>query len=121
MRKHLSVVMLLARSTIYPILILLAGMAAGQIALFLARFSDACTAADAGISMRGFETLFGEGLLPWLFGAVFLAVTILLCSTGCGFGEPYRLHHRPAANRGTVCLLVAGGLQRGNLSAALGG
>lgn len=121
MRKHLSVVMLLARSTIYPILILLAGMAAGQIALFLARFSDACTAADAGISMRGFETLFGEGLLPWLFGAVFLAVTILLCSTGCGFGSrtDYTIGRLQIGER---CVFWwQGGLQRGNLSAALGG
>ena len=89
MKKHLSVAMLLARSTIYPVLALLAVMAGAQIALFSVRFRDAAAAASAGAGtgMRALEALFGEGLIPWIFGGAFLLITVLLCSAGCSFGS----------------------------------
>lgn len=81
MKKHLSVLMLMARSTIYKILALLVLMAAGESALFCFALSDlAGRGEDDAFSL---ELVLGQSRIAWVFGACFLLLTALLVMTGC--------------------------------------
>lgn len=79
MRQHLSVLTLLTRSTIYPIAVLLAVMAAVEAVLF-----SLAMGANGTLSLTG---MIRSSRIVWVFGAAFLLLTVLLCRTGCEFGS----------------------------------
>ena len=75
MKKHLSVLMLLARSSIYPLLALLAAVAAAQAGAFL-------LAARMAQGVVSPEILVKNGRLSLIFAAGFLALSALACTFG---------------------------------------
>ncbi len=77
MKQHLSVFMLLARSTIYPIAGLLLLTAAAEAGLFWAVLGSGAAAELPALLDKS------RGL--WVFGACFLLTTLLLSLTGCEF------------------------------------
>lgn len=79
MRPHLSVLMLLARSTIYKVLGLLLALALVEGALFhLALVSNG--SGDSGFV--SLERAFAQSRIPIVFGVCFLVMTILIERTG---------------------------------------
>lgn len=77
MKKHLSVFMLMARSTVYRVLCLLAAMVAAETGLFWFTLSRGVTGDSFSL-----ELLIGKSRVALVFGAVFLLLTALLTSTG---------------------------------------
>lgn len=87
MKKHISVVLLFARSTVFPMLILLAAMAAGELALFRHSLDIQLRAAAAGVEMDSLEVIIDYSNITLIFGLAFLLLTMLLCLPGCRFGS----------------------------------
>lgn len=87
MKKHLSVFMLMARSTIYRLLILLLAMAAAQALLFHFTLNAATAAADAGLGPDTLETVISRSHIAWVFAICFVLMAVLLCLTGCNYGS----------------------------------
>lgn len=79
MKRVTSVLLLLARSSIYKILAVLAVMAAAQTGLFVRAMRTAAAAQDGFL----LETAFARGGALYLFGAAALLITLLLAATGC--------------------------------------
>lgn len=79
MKKHLSVLMLFARSSIYKLLGLLILMAAAEAALFLLVLGRS---PDSPLEM-----IFSQGKTAIVCGVAFVLYTALLCLTGCEFGS----------------------------------
>lgn len=86
MKKHLSVLCLAARSSVFKIAVILPVMAAAQAGLFLFYLSEAKKAMAAGLPNTPLESLFDKPLWSTVFGAAFLLITFFLCRTGCSFG-----------------------------------
>lgn len=86
MKKHISVLCLAARSSVYKVILILLLMAAAQAGLFLYYLQEGLKIAAAGIANTPLESLFDKPLLQAVFGAAFFAVTFFLCRTGCAFG-----------------------------------
>ena len=83
MRKHLSVLMLFTRSTLYRFLWIIFAMAAAQSVLFVFAFRSA----------RGFfglNTILGESRLQIVCAGCFLLLCALLCLTGSELGSKQR-------------------------------
>lgn len=78
MKKHISVFMLMARSTIYKLLGLLILMAAVEGILFWLILSRG--ALEDGFSL---ELVIRQSRIIWVFGVCFLLMTLLLSLTGC--------------------------------------
>lgn len=76
MKKHFSVFMLMARSTMVQILGLLVLMAAAEGALFWLTMNRGAT--DSGFSL---ELVIRDGRMIWVFGICFLLLTALLSRT----------------------------------------
>ncbi len=87
MKKHLSVLMLIAGSTIYKVLGLLAFMAAAEGALFTLTLRGSLTAYEAGLGMTAIETVFLRSRVSLVFAVCFLLLMVLLCTTGCEYGS----------------------------------
>lgn len=79
MKKHLSVLMLLVRSSFYKLLALLAAMAAVQTALFYLALR-----AEPELAL---PALFSKGRTGLICGAAFVLYTAVLCLTGCELGS----------------------------------
>lgn len=94
MKKYLSVYAMLARGSIWRVLILLCLMAAGQCGRFLHRLqnelilyeSRAAQFAEEAAEIIRLEGLFDFSTVSGTFGAVFLLICIVLCLPGCGWG-----------------------------------
>ncbi len=78
MRKHLSVLMLFARSSICRVILLLAVMAVTESCVFYLRISG------NNVSL---ENAFEISYIKWIFAAVFIGITIILCQAGASFGS----------------------------------
>lgn len=78
MKRHLSIWMLMARSTIYKVLGLFLALAAADGALF-------ALALRQGASALGLEQVLTESHLPAVFGAGLVLLTVVLCLNGCEF------------------------------------
>ena len=87
MRKHLSVLMLMTRSTIYKVLALLVLMAGAEWLAFRAVFNSALAAMNKGTGFAELEGVLSKSGIAWIFAACFLLMTALLCSTGCEYGS----------------------------------
>lgn len=82
MKKHMSVFMLMARSTIYRVLGLLAVLVVAEVGLFMLTFSHG-TVWDSVQGSVSLEGLIAQSRISWVFCAIFLFVTVLLmASTG---------------------------------------
>lgn len=79
MKKHLSVLMLFVRSTLYKVLALLALLAGAQAVLF--HLSMGRQAA------MGLSAVIEGSYIQWVFGVIFLLVTVVLCRPGCDYGS----------------------------------
>lgn len=77
MKKHLSVLELMARSTIYRVFVLLISMVAVEAGLFWFQLSQ-------GPNENGFslEMVIRQSHISWVFGVFLLLLTMLLCQTG---------------------------------------
>ncbi|MBR2370399.1 MAG: hypothetical protein IKA82_00095 [Clostridia bacterium] len=86
MRKHLSVLGLIGRCSIYRICATLALLAVAELALFWWRLSEALRwyEHDIGVadSFSRFEYLIDRSHISWCLVIAFVAVTVLLCLTG---------------------------------------
>ena len=80
MKKHLSVLMLYVRSTIYKFLLLMLAMAVAQSLLFMRAFLKAD-------GFFGLNTIMGAARPGITFAACFLLLCALLCLTCCEFGS----------------------------------
>ena len=86
MRKYLSVIMLMARSSIYKILPAIIVMILAEYFLFSRKLSLAAYA--PGTPKEAFpslEMVFFESNIMWVLFAAFIIITVLLCRTGCEF------------------------------------
>lgn len=83
MRKHLSVLMLAARSSIYKVLgllLLMTGLEGAALYLTLAR-------SPAWGHPVSLEELIEQSRVSWILAAAFVLITAVLCLTGCEFGS----------------------------------
>ena len=87
MRKHLSVLMLIARSTIYKILALFLLIASTEYFLFRLSLKSALNAANAGLGMATLESVISDSRIDWAFAVCLVIMAVLLCMTGCEFGS----------------------------------
>ena len=87
MKKHLSFLLLFARTTILPIVGVLAAMAAVELTLFCRSLDFHIRSAAAGDEMDSLEQLLDYSNIGIIFGFAFLAVTLLLCLPGCRLGS----------------------------------
>lgn len=96
MKKHLSVLMLMSRSTIYKILGILVIMTAVEGTLFYLTLRN-MTAAE----VVGLELVFQQSRILWVCALGYLLVTALLCLTGCEFSgkQGYTLHRLSVSQR----------------------
>lgn len=96
MREHLSVLMLMARSTIYKVLGIFFLMAAAEGGLFYLALNRAVATEAPGagslemegpqMNITGMEQVFQQSRIIWIFALTFLLITALLCLTGTEFG-----------------------------------
>ena len=80
MRKHLSVLMLYVRSTLYKFLLLVLVMSAVQAVLFVLALRRAN-------NLFGLNAIMSETRPGIIFAACFLLLCAQLCLTGCDFGS----------------------------------
>ncbi|MDD2375535.1 MAG: hypothetical protein PHQ55_07510 [Eubacteriales bacterium] len=78
MRKHLSILMLLARSSVYKIITLLAVMTAVEAILFYRAIS---------LSDTMLEVVVDRSYISFVFAAACVLMTIILWLPGCEFGS----------------------------------
>ena len=82
MKKHLSVFMLMARSSIYKVISVLFAMTVAELGLFYERMKVWAVGDTYNL-----ESMIEGSHIVWVFGAAFLLITIYLCQTGCGFSS----------------------------------
>ena len=82
MRQHTAVLLLLARSTLYPVLGLLALLGLVEWGLFSLALDRALAAGPTAL-----ETVIETSGLGWALAAGFLALSALLCASGCVRGS----------------------------------
>ena len=82
MRQHTAVLLLLARSTLYPVLGLLALLGLAEWGLFSLALDRALAAGPTAL-----ETVIEQSGLGWALAAGFLALSALLCASGCVRGS----------------------------------
>lgn len=87
MRKHLSVLMLIARSTIYKILMLFLLIACTEWFLFRFSLKSALLAANSGLGMEALESVVSNSRIGWVFVVCLVITAVLLCMTGCEYGS----------------------------------
>lgn len=82
MRKHLSVFMLYARSSLFRILLLFVLMAAAELVMFY-------FAAEKIVTMESIslERMFERSHISLVLALVFVLMSLQLCSVGCEFGS----------------------------------
>ncbi len=82
MRQHLSVLMLITRSSIYKVITVLAAMATAQIGLF-----EYVLQKDLQSGSYHLETIVSDSGIAWVFAAAFLIITYIISRTGCKSGS----------------------------------
>ena len=95
MKHYLSVFAMLARGSVWRVLILLCLMAAGQCGRFLHRLNTELTLYDSRVQqfaeeaaeVTRLEEFFNFTTVSGTFGAAFLLICIVLCLPGCGYGS----------------------------------
>ena len=82
MKKHWSVFMLMARSSIYKVISVLCLMAVAEFGLFYGRMKVWAVGDTYNLEM-----MIDGSHVVWVFGAAFVLITLFLCQTGCGFSS----------------------------------
>lgn len=82
MKKHLSVIMLIVRSSSYKVIAALAAMAAAQAGLFYIGLPGSQQGGGQWL-----ETIVSRSGMVWPFAAAFLLVTYVISRTGCQNGS----------------------------------
>lgn len=82
MKKHLSVLMLMVRSSIYRLLLVWLSMLAAESVLFLQAMRRSRAA-----GLWDIQVVLQQSGMAWGVGAAFILSTLILCSTGCHFGS----------------------------------
>lgn len=115
MKKHLSVLMLAARGTIYKILALILVMGVLEVALF---------SIALGGTVLSLEQVTAQSGVPLVLGVCFVLISALLCLNGCEFSsrQGYTLRRLSVSERSvffwqsvynTMCFLLLWGAQLG--------
>lgn len=81
MRRHISVLMMYIRSSVYRVIVLLALMVSAQFLLFWQSMKDYSAEYPIGL-----ERIFDRTLLPWTFGLMAVCLTVQLVYVGCNQG-----------------------------------
>lgn len=88
MKKHLSVFALIARSSIFKLLILFVLLAGVEgIVFYLKLKNELMVASELGMQLVGVEYVFSSGRVFWIAALIFLLMTAQLCVVGCNFGS----------------------------------
>lgn len=82
MRKHLSVLMLVVRSSIYRLLLVWLSMLTAESIFFLQAMRR-----SRASGLWDIEAVLRQSGMAWGLGAAFILTTLILCSTGCQFGS----------------------------------
>ena len=117
MKRHLSVLLWIARSSIYRILGVYVLMAAAQTALWYNAMQGWLSSSDSSL-----EKVIDQSGMLLVFASGFLLQTVLLCLTGCAFGSrvDYTLQRLCISERtaflwqagyNTVCYLLLWAMQ----------
>ncbi len=83
MKQHLSVFMLMARSTLYKLLVLFVLTITGQCALFSFTLRQAQAQAETPFDLPFLEAAIQQSRLPWVFALAFVLSVLILARTGC--------------------------------------
>ncbi len=97
MKKHLSVLMLFVRSSIFKILILLTAMSAAELGLFWIKLKSESLLIEANIannvtdsaiahSSIGLEYILNNSRIHWVLGITYILMTIILIRSCAGYG-----------------------------------
>ena len=78
MKQHLSVLMLITRSSIYKVIVILVAMAAVQTGLFHYALQG---------GSHYLENIVSDSGIAWIFAAAFLLLTYVISRTGCKSGS----------------------------------
>ena len=88
MKKHLSVLMLAARGTIYKVLLLILATGAVQAGLFWQAMQGAFPENGEWMDYGGLmQSLFSDSHIALTAGIAFYLLCAILCINGCGFGS----------------------------------
>ena len=82
MKQHLSVLMLIVRSSFYKVIAILVVMAAAQVGLFRYALQS-----NLESGYHHLETVVSSSGLAWVLAAAFLLITYVLSRTGCKSGS----------------------------------
>ena len=82
MKKHLSVFMLMAQSSIYKVISVLILMIVTETGLFYMRMKQGMIGDSFNLEMA-----VDESRILWILGIAFVLITIFLCQIGCGFSS----------------------------------
>lgn len=86
MKKHISVLGLLARSSVFKVLLILLGMSTVQIVSFhLKLLSGLDMYATAASGMPSLEEMFSSAAIGMYFRVAFVLIAIAVCLPGCEF------------------------------------
>ncbi len=109
MRRHLSILMLMARKTIYKILLISAGLAAVQGFIFFRLLNSSLPSADGGNMLQRLDLLMsGHRSIAITFGIAFVLITGALVFTACDFkGKQSYTYQRLSVSQKGVFLLQA--------------
>lgn len=94
MRKHLSVLMLAVRSSIYKVILLIAATGAVQAALFARSMGR-----RSGLQERTLAAVLEDSHIDLAAGLAFVLLCVILSLTGCEFGSKLRYTLRRLAVR----------------------
>ena len=103
MKRHLSVLMLFTRSTLYKFLLIILAMAAVQGCFFTLAFRNARSAMERGHFIGLDEILAGCHFID-ICSICFILLCIALCLTGCEFGsrQGYTLSRLRVSRRAVI-------------------
>ncbi|MDO4482038.1 MAG: hypothetical protein Q4C14_04840 [Bacillota bacterium] len=122
MKKHLSIIMLMAGSTFYKLIFIFAAMAAAETALFYKTLKFAAGVSSNYISISCIEMIIHESRITWIFFLAVLLISLVLCRTGCEFKsrQGYTLKRLALSEKGvflwqavysTLCYIILWGIQ----------
>lgn len=87
MKKYISVFGLIARGSIYKIILCFILMMASEILLFSIKLENAINLHSMGFSMSQLENLIDNSFIKWVFSLGFILVTLNLCVMGTEYGN----------------------------------
>ncbi len=87
MKNYLSVFGLIARGSIYKVLICYILLMTSEILIFSAKLKDALKLYSLDFSMKQFETLVDNSFISWCFAICFILIVVALCLMGSEYSN----------------------------------